>query len=318
MNEFSIIDTYFKSLTPPRDDVILGVGDDAACLKVPSGFNLIVTCDTLVSDVHFHSDWKPYDIAYKAVMVNVSDIAAMAAIPCWASLALTMPDCDPQWLDNFSHGLQDALTACHIQLIGGDITRGPLVITITLHGTVPEGLEIRRSGAHAGDQIFVSGELGAAALAVKLLGNEKVNPQVKSQLMQVLKYPQPRVDYANCLRQYATAAIDISDGLSADLQHICRASRLGACLDLDKIPMHHLVSEFYDRNAAIDLALSGGDDYQLCFTVPKEKYSVFMETLHDMNLQAYCIGVMEEQSGLRVKSSNGKPVEYQAKGYSHF
>ncbi|AHE66580.1 thiamine-phosphate kinase [Legionella oakridgensis] len=317
MNEFSLIQQFFKSLTHDRDDVIIGIGDDAACLVVPPEHHLLVSCDTLVADVHFLSSWDPYDIAYKAVMVNVSDLAAMAATPAWMTLALTLPECNELWLQRFSLGLHDALRCFNIALVGGDTTHGPLSMTITIHGVAPKGKEVRRGGASPGDKIFVSGQLGAAAQAVSFLNRTDIADHDKMELMKKLLYPKPRIDLQACLQTYATAAIDISDGLSADLNHICEASNTGACLILDNIPIHPLVKN-YQADHAIDFALSGGDDYELCFTVSPVHEKALLEHLKQLGLNCYFIGEMENQPGLRATLKHGEIISLTPKGYSHF
>ncbi|WP_133127016.1 thiamine-phosphate kinase [Legionella nagasakiensis] len=317
MNEFSLIHQFFKSISHGRDDVMVGIGDDAACLFVPPGQHLIVSCDTLVADVHFLSSWNPYDIAYKAVMVNVSDLAAMAAVPAWITLALTLPECDEEWLQRFSLGLQDALQHFNIALVGGDTTHGPLSITITIHGMALEGKEVRRCGASPGDKIWVSGQLGAAAQAVSFLDRTDIADHDKMELMKKLLYPKPRIDLRDCLQAYATAAIDISDGLSADLNHICEASNTGACLILDNIPIHPLVKKYQQENA-VDFALGGGDDYELCFTVSPSHEKAMLEHLNRLGLSCYFIGEMEAQPGLWGKQKQGDIMSLAPKGYRHF
>ncbi|MFJ1267017.1 thiamine-phosphate kinase [Legionella lytica] len=317
MDEFSLIDRFFKPLDLKRNDVLLGIGDDAACLQVPNGMNLLVSTDTLVAKVHFLPDWDAYNIAYRSVMVSVSDLAAMAAQPCWALLALTLPQMEPSWLESFAHGLSDSLRQFNIALIGGDTTRGPLSITLTVFGQAPLNQEVRRRGAQPGDIIFVSGNIGAAALAVKFLDKQNISSSDHATLMHKLLHPQPRIDLINFLRLYATAAIDISDGLSADLNHICTASEVGACLNLDAIPIEPLVKHYYP-DKAVDLALTGGDDYELCFTVPELKVDSLMHELEQAGMVCYPIGVIEQEPGLRVKTAENLYHEIAPKGYSHF
>jgi thiamine-monophosphate kinase len=317
MNEFSLIDTYFKPLSLKRDDVLLGIGDDAACLRVSEGMNLLVSTDTLVAGVHFLPEWDAYDIAYRSVMVNISDLAAMGAQPCWATLALTLPEMDAGWLEAFAQGLKDSLQQFNMALIGGDTTHGPLSITLTVFGQTPHGQELRRSGAKPGDIILVSGELGAAALAVKLLDAKDIPADDKAELMHRLIHPKPRVDLTNFLRGNASAAIDISDGLSADLNHICIASGVGACLNKAAIPLHPLLNTYYP-DKAVDLALTGGDDYELCFTVPEQQLSVLMTALKKANLTCYPIGVIEAKLGLRIRMADNQCEELVPSGYSHF
>ena len=318
MNEFSLINSYFKSIAHDRKDVIFGIGDDAACMQIPVGQQLLVSCDTLLADVHFLSSWDAYDIAYRAVMVNVSDIAAMGGTPTWLTLALTLPDTNDHWLDRFSKGLSDALSRFDMALIGGDTTRGPMSMTLTIHGLIPEGKAVRRCGASPGDKIYVSGVLGAAALAVADLTAQHLAPKDKDVAMDKLLHPEPRIDLSTAVGAFASAAIDISDGLGADLNHICVQSTVGACLVLDSLPVHPLVQQYQPLNA-LDIALSGGDDYELCFTVPPENEAGLLQRLSKAGLICYPIGVIEEQLGLRVKINNAAiATAYEPKGYSHF
>ncbi|HAU3862590.1 TPA: thiamine-phosphate kinase [Legionella pneumophila] len=318
MNEFTLIDHYFKSIPIKRNDVLYGIGDDAACLQIPERMHFLVSTDTLVSGIHFLPQWDPYDIACKAVMVNISDMAAMGAQPCWVTLALTLPELNQSWLDPFARGIKDSLSLYNVDLIGGDTTKGPLSITLTIMGLTPQGQSIRRCGAQAGDVIMVSGQLGAAGLAVKLLdGHKKVNAKDKIELMNKLLHPKPRVDLCYLLRKYATSAIDISDGLSSDLNHICVASGVGANLFEEAIPMHPLLNQ-YCPEQALDLALSGGDDYELCFTVSAQQLDSFNRELKKENLVCFPIGVIEEKPGLRIQSAGSPSKELQPGGYSHF
>ncbi|MFA6302291.1 MAG: thiamine-phosphate kinase [Legionella sp.] len=317
MNEFSLIKQYFQSLPIKHKEVQFGIGDDAACLRLPAGMDLLVSTDTLVSGVHFLPDWDAYSIAYRALMVNISDIAAMGAQAFSITLALTLSQIDETWLSAFAQGLGDALDQYSIDLIGGDTTHGPLALTITIMGMAPEGTSIRRSGAKEGDIIFVSGELGAAALALKFLDKADLPSAEKAELMQKLLRPKPRVDLIDHMRKYASSAIDISDGLSADLNHICSASELGACITKDALPVHPLVQKYLGEQA-VDLALSGGDDYELCFTVPVLKLDAFMQELQRDGLLCYAVGQIEKQPGMRIKLADGSCEELVAKGYQHF
>lgn len=315
MNEFSLIDYYFKSLETADSNLIFGIGDDAACLQIPPNTHLLVSTDTLVAGVHFLPEWEPYNMAYKAVMVNISDMAAMGADPRWATLALTLPNFSQPWLNSFSRGLKEALQQYQVNLIGGDTTHGPLAITITIMGLAPIGKAVRRKGARPGDIIVVSGELGAAALA--LTANFPLADDDQIVLQNKLMQPKPRTELTAILRQYATAAIDISDGLSADLNHICVASQVGACLVEDQIPVHPLVHR-YLADKGLDLALGGGDDYELCFTVPADKMAQVMHDFEKINQQCYPIGCIESELGLRLKTikEGYKPLKIQ--GYTHF
>ncbi len=317
MNEFSLIDEFFKTISPGRKDVVFGIGDDAACVTVPCGMELLVSTDTLVAGVHFLSEWSGYDVACKSLMVNISDMAAMAATPTWATLALTLPKLDKKWLAAFAEGLKDSLAQYHIDLIGGDTTQGPLSITITIMGLAPVGKAVRRKTAQPGDLIFVTGELGGAALAVHYLKQPGITEKAQEVLMDKLLHPKPRVEWCELIRKYASAAIDISDGLSVDLSHICKASSVGALLKYSDIPVHPLVRH-YRKEKAVDLALTGGDDYELCFTVGPEQSNCFFRDTHELGLQAYPIGVIEKEPGMRLILSDNSCVAYQPKGYSHF
>jgi thiamine-monophosphate kinase len=317
MNEFSLIEVFFKTPALQRKDVIFGIGDDAACVQVPDGQDLLVSTDTLIAEVHFLKSWDAYDIACRAVMVNVSDIAAMAGKPCWLSLALSLPEFNKAWLERFSQGLHDSLKQFEIALIGGDTTCGPLSMTLTIHGLVPAGKAIQRGGAKPGDKIYLSGELGAAALAVAYLQREGIEELDKQVLLQKLQHPCPRVDLADILQEFASAAIDISDGLSADLHHISVASGVGACIWLAAVPVHYLVEKYQARDA-ISFVLHGGDDYELCFTIPKQKEESFLAKLAASGLSCYSIGVIEKQMGLRMVTRDNEVKNLLPQGYSHF
>ncbi len=333
MDEFSLIEHFFQSIPNGRKDVIFGIGDDAACLQVPNGYQLLVSSDTLVADVHFCQSWDAYDIAFKAAMVNISDIAAMGGSPCWITLALTMPVLDELWLQRFSQGLKAALGQFDVALVGGDTTRGPLSMTLTIHGLVPENRAIRRSGAKPGDLVYVSGELGAAAFAVQLMDpafalQHAVNLQDMAVLQDTLQHPRPRIDLAPVLQKHATSAIDISDGLSSDLHHICVASRVGAYLSLDSIPVHPLVKKYLEsgdsghgtglRRNALDFALNGGDDYEICFTVSPEHEPLLLKDLAAQGLRCFPVGVIDAGAGLWARAGTGELVPVNIQGYQHF
>lgn len=317
MNEFSLIDRFFKKPAILDSSVIYGIGDDAACLHIDPGQELLISTDTLVAEVHFLSTWKPYDIAWKAVMVNVSDMAAMAALPKWLTLALTLPKADEAWLENFSQGLHEAMRQFNLSLIGGDTTRGPLSLTLTILGLAEKGQALRRSGAKAGDSLWISGPLGLAALALRLDKGDEVDPLDFAFLQEKLQHPYPRVDLRTLLQRYASAAIDISDGLSADLAHICQESQVGALLDLEALPIDPRLKK-YAPSQALELILGGGDDYELCFTVPKLKIEAFKQELIRHKLCCYQIGVIEKEEGLRAVGAKKVSMPLSAKGYSHF
>lgn len=302
LTEFDIISQFFSQKNSRRDDVILGIGDDAAIISVPPDQQLVVTMDTLVAGVHFPLDTHPYDIGYKTAAVNLSDLAAMGATPAWATLALTLPEADAEWLKAFSHGLFELLSKYHVQLIGGDLTKGPLTLTLQAHGFTPAGKALTRRGAKPGDLIFVSGTLGDAALGLQIAQKKiSIEPHLAQYAINRLNRPEPRVELGIALRDKAHAAIDISDGLTADLQHILTLSNVGAKLDVEKIPLSPALKSL-PFESALSLALSGGDDYELCVTVPPHLQNALPNTLT-------LIGVITENLGL-----NGIPT----KGYQHF
>lgn len=318
MNEFSLIHRFFKQLTLDDKALLIGIGDDAACLSLPPDADLLVSTDTLVDGVHFDKDWNPYDIAYKAVAVNASDLAAMGAKPCWALLALTLPEAKTEWLQAFSQGLGAALSAFGMSLIGGDTTKGPLTITLTVQGLAPKGQSVPRFGAKPKDKIYLSGSLGAAAFALSFLKDENAGSSSERKVLEEkLKRPKPRLDLCELLRTYASAAIDISDGLGADLGHICEQSEVGACLLETALPLSSLAKK-YAPALALQFALEGGDDYELCFTLSPQNEANFLRRLSQENLECYCIGWIEREKGLYLLKTDGALEAFQPRGYQHF
>lgn len=314
--EFALIDTYFKNQTQVRADTILGIGDDAALLQIPPQQLLVAAIDTIVSGVHFLPETTAYDIAYKALAVNLSDLAAMGAEPAWLTLALTLPQSDSAWLQQFSEGLFALANQNHMQLVGGDTTRGPLTVTIQAHGFVPPQQALLRSGAKPGDKIYVSGTLGDAGLGLKILTEKlSVSDVARAYLLQRHHRPEPRVALGLSLRKIASSAIDISDGLLADLQHILDASDVGASIDADQLPLSTALREHLSKDDAKKIALTGGDDYELCFTVPSQHESALLTQLKNQNLACTCIGVINQQSGILLDNFAG---EIENAGFKHF
>jgi thiamine-monophosphate kinase len=244
VGEFELIQHYFARQAAKRADVELGIGDDCALLTVPAGECLAVSTDTLVSGVHFFADVDPVALGHKALAVNLSDLAAMGAQPRWVSLALTLPNTDEAWLAGFAQGFHTLAAQHHVALIGGDTTRGPLSITVSIKGTVPATQALRRSGAKVGDHIYVSGHLGAAALAVQQRLHHLSIDAVPLRLCQHrMEYPQPRCELGLALRDIASSALDLSDGLAGDLMHILRASNVAAKIELTDLPVDPAVSQ---------------------------------------------------------------------------
>ncbi len=271
LSEFSIIAQYFNR-SAQRDDVLLGVGDDAALLEVPPGMHLAVSVDTMVAGRHFPMETSPEAIGHKALAVNLSDMAAMGADPAWATLALTLPQPDTDFLAGFTAGFYRLAERWGVALVGGDTVRGPLQIVVQIQGLVPRGKALRRSGARIGDHLFVTGTLGDAGAGLRHIQGQLCGEGTQvAKLRRRLDYPSPRVQAGLALRDIASAAIDISDGLLADLGHILAASSVGAEIELDAIPFSTaLGSCVVDTSDRLRLALTSGDDYELCFTVPEE------------------------------------------------
>lgn len=320
ITEFDLIKRYFAIGKASRSDVILGIGDDGAVLQVPQGKELVVSIDTLVTGVHFPEDTDPEAIGYKAMAVNLSDMAAMGAEPAWATLSLTFPEADHGWLKAFSQGFFDLADQFNVQLVGGDTCRGPLSVTVQLHGFVNTGEALRRDTAHAGDLIYVTGTLGDAGLALAIKQGEFAALQNGYEyLLQRLDRPFPRISEGLGLHGVAHAVIDISDGLVSDLGHIIEASHMGATLSVDKIPVSPVFESYrkvIDENTWIDMAISSGDDYELCFTINPELQDMLHKRLPDIRLT--CIGEINTSPGLRCVLGNGNEFVPALSGYDHF
>lgn len=312
MDEFQLIRHYFARLTVSSEGVLLGVGDDAALLAVPAGHELVVTTDTLVAGRHFPESTRAFDIGWKALAVNLSDLAAMGATPRWFTLALTLPAPSADWLAGFSEGLK-ALADLHgVALVGGDTTRGPLSITITAMGLVGAGTAMRRNGAVQGDLVCVTGTLGDAALALRQLPDAEADPGLRRRLDR----PTPRVEAGQLLAKWGMAAIDLSDGLAGDLNHILIASQVGGELRAEKLPQ----SPAFARAAPADalaLQLHGGDDYELCVCLRGEDFQEAAPKLAALGVPLTRIGVITAEPGLRLRQ--GSVVQaIEPRGYQHF
>ncbi|KAA1195530.1 thiamine-phosphate kinase [Photorhabdus heterorhabditis] len=318
--EFDLIARYFDRQATNRRDVNLGIGDDCALMTIADKQQLAVSTDTLVSGVHFLPDISPEDLAYKSLAVNLSDLAAVGADPAWLLLALTLPEVDESWLRGFSDSLFGQLNYYGMQLIGGDTTLGPMSLTLTIHGLVPVGRALRRTGARNGDWIYVSGSLGDSSAGLALLQNrlQIADPEACNWLIQRHLRPQPRILQGQALRGLATSAIDLSDGLISDLGHILKASRCGARINLDAIPYSDAMSQYIEPQQALMWALSGGEDYELCFTVPERNRGALEIALAHTGASFSCIGqIMPESEGIRYYSNN-KEIKLDLKGFDHF
>lgn len=316
--EFSLIDRIRERTAQGRDDVRLGIGDDAAIVAVPAGQELAVAIDTMVEGVHFPFDTRAADIGWKSLAVNLSDLAAMGATPAWALLAMTLPKGDPDFIDDFAIGFAQLAQSYRLALVGGDTTRGTLTISVAVHGFVPPGKALTRGGAKPGDAIFVTGTLGDAAAGLQLLRRHGDSDARSLFLIERLNRPTPRVAAGLALRGHATACIDVSDGLLADLGHICAASGVGAEIDASLLPRSSALLDLFDDTTSWDFALSGGDDYELCFTVPAQHIAVVQADFARLGCGATKIGRIVEGEGVSVRHADGKPLELARRGWDHF
>lgn len=315
-DEFTIIDKYFKTASN-RDDIALGVGDDAALLALPAGKQLVMTMDTLVSGVHFPRQTSAADIAYKSIAVNLSDLAAMGASPAWLMLSLSLPDADEDWLQRFSESFLQTCERYNIDLIGGDTTRGGLSVTVQASGFVDEGKVMRRDAASPGDRILVTGTLGDAALA---LHDMQSDVDTDRYCIDRLNRPTPRLGFAENVAEYCDCAIDISDGLIADLGHIVDASECGAELDLQAVPLSEPVAERISKSSdpkLVDRVCTGGDDYELCIVVSPDKHVQVKELAVSHDLQLTDIGVVTEGKGV-VCYRDDEEIQFEHTGYKHY
>ncbi len=312
MSEFGLIRRHFTRAAP---GALLGVGDDAALLQVSPGNVLAVSTDMLVSGTHFFPDADPFLLGCKTLAVNLSDMAAMGARPRWATLAISLPAQNDEWLDRFSAGFFALAQQHEVDLVGGDTTRGPLTLSVTILGEVASGQVLRRDAARAGDDIWVSGELGDAALALAhLQGKVNLSAEDYAVCAGRLHQPQPRVALGVALRGVAHAAIDVSDGLLADLGHILDASGMGAVLEIDALP----VSALLRRLQQTRLALNGGDDYELCFTAPAERRDEVAWIAASMGLPLTRIGQVVVEQGCQLRDAGGACLTFEERGYAHF
>lgn len=318
MSEFSLIEAYFSAVGKSRPDVILGVGDDAAIVAPSAGESLAISVDTLIEGVHFPVATEAYDIGWKSLAVNLSDMAAMGAKPKWVTLALTLPHADDVWLAAFSRGFSDLANQYNVQLIGGDTTRGTLSITVQIMGSVIEGQALTRSAAQVGDAIYVTGVLGDAALGLRSLSESLPVTEVnKAALLEALNKPIPRINEARDLYPYLHSAIDISDGLAADLSHIIKASKVGAVIDVSLLPVSEAYRQCQLTEKDYDSALTGGDDYELCFTVAKSSEAAMLAEAKTHTLAFTKIGEIVSGDRLTIKYRNDLYEAHQH-SYDHF
>jgi thiamine-monophosphate kinase len=318
LSEFELIQNCFaeQAAANLHPDVRLGIGDDCAILSPALGQDLLVTVDTLVAGVHFPGTLTPSQIAGRCLAVNLSDLAAMGAKPAWFTLALTLPESDEIWLREFSRGLFELADQYGISLVGGDTTRGPLSITIQVQGYVPARQALRRDGAQPGDRIYVSGSVGDAGAGLGLTLNGNVDES--DFLVRRFVSPSPRLALGQTLLTVASAAIDISDGLLADLGHILTRSQVGAELQSEQVPVSKALLEAVGKEQALQLALSAGDDYELCFCVPAGQVAEMEALAKQTGVVVSQVGVITSEPGLTVLDVRGQPMALPQTGYQHF
>jgi thiamine-monophosphate kinase len=316
IGEFDIIERYFTRPTGDGD-VVLGVGDDAAVLAVDG--HVAVTVDTLVAGVHFPDGMAPHLLGYRLMAVNLSDLAAMGARPRWCTLALTLPSAEELWLDGFSRGLYELADRYGVELVGGNLSRGPLTLTLQLMGTVEPKNLLTRAGGHVGDDIYVTGTLGDSSAGIMLILERSSAPQgsAAAALKERFYRPVPRVGAGLGVGPLATAAIDVSDGLLADLGHICKASGCGATIDVERVPLSAELLSLFPPQEALAHALGGGDDYELCFTAPPSRADEIEAVLEAAGTPLRRIGQLVAGQTV-VCRRDGEPFTPTVRGYRHF
>ncbi|MCL1123969.1 thiamine-phosphate kinase [Shewanella surugensis] len=318
MKEFQLIERFFTGRSSPRRDVSLGIGDDCALVEATDNKSIAISCDTLVEGVHFYKEIPAHALGYKSLAVNLSDLAAMGAEPAWMTLALTLPEVNESWLSEFSDGLFEAAQYYGVSLVGGDTTRGPRSITITINGKVTKDEALTRSGARNGDWIYVTGTLGDSALGLDILrGKVEVNAADKAYFIKRHYYPTPRVLAGQSLRQLATSAIDLSDGLVSDINHLIKSSHVGAIIDVDALPLSLALKNAVPIDEALGYALTGGEDYELLFTVPEAQKGALETSLAHTGVTFSKVGQITTGEQLKLQS-NGAAFEAINCGFEHF
>ncbi|BBN82434.1 thiamine-monophosphate kinase [Pseudoalteromonas sp. A25] len=319
MKEFELINRYFTGRGISRRDVDLGIGDDCALVNVPENCQLAITTDTLVEGVHFFADIPPRALGHRIIAVNLSDLAAMGAEPAWISIGLTLPNIDTQWLEEFTDGMHEIAEYYNVQIIGGDTTQGPLTITVCAKGIVPNGKALTRSGAKNGDWIYVTGPLGDSGLAIETRKQGwSIDAEHLKNANERFHFPSPRVAAGQVLRGVATSAIDISDGLLADLSHILKQSSVGAVIHADKVPTSDALNSLSDVELRLKLALAYGDDYELLFTVSDDNKSMLETKLNQYGVEPVCIGQIVNNDGCIELFYNHQAWPFPEAGFEHF
>jgi thiamine-monophosphate kinase len=326
VSEFELIRRYFEKAAHsgrpeerPPTGVSLGIGDDCALLRPATGMDLAVSTDMLVEGRHFAAGADPFKLGHKSLAVNLSDMAAMGAAPRWVTLALAIPQVDETWLERFSAGLFSLAGRLEVELVGGDTTRGPLTISLTIMGEVPAGLALYRAGAQPGDEVWVSGEVGGASLGlVHDLGRIRLESAVAEAMLRRLHEPEPRVGLGERLRGLATSAIDVSDGFAGDLMHILERSSVGALVQYDRIPRPAVFARLADAELERNCVLSGGDDYELIFTAPQSCHTEIEAVGAELGLALTAVGFVQAgEARLTLLDSQGGAMPTPG-GFDHF
>jgi thiamine-monophosphate kinase len=318
MTEFELIQKYFTHRQATRSDIGLGVGDDCALLSPQPGMQLAISTDMLIEGRHFFKDADARMLGHKSLAVNLSDLAAMGATPRAFTLALAIPEAQEEWLRDFSQGMFELADQYQCQLIGGDTTKGSLAICITVFGDVPHGKALRRDGAQEGDDVWVSGALGDARLALAGYLNQQSLPEDQQQQAALrMHMPTPRIALGLALHGVAHAAIDVSDGLMGDLNHILESSHCGATLCCDALPIGAVLAK-QNRDLQREFALAGGDDYELCFTASPKQRDAVLSAAKQVKIKVTRIGYIEKKKGLRLIDANNRPVQLSVHSFDHF
>ncbi len=315
-SEFDLIKNYF---TRPAKRTVLSVGDDAALIRVAADHELAVSTDMLLAERHFFAEDDPESLGHKTLAVNLSDLAAMGATPRWVLLSLALPEVNEQWLARFATGFYTLAEQHGVSLIGGDTTRGPMAFSVTIMGEVARGQALRRAGAKVGDEIWVSGTLGDAALALAYLQRRiQITPHAAAAVLPRLHRPTPRIRLGQALLGIAHSAIDISDGLLADLGHVLQASNVGAEIRLDALPLSETLRAYWQEDVARHAALTGGDDYELCFTAKAAQHAAILKIGKRLKLPLACIGRITRETGLIVRDTDNQVLNFEGTGFDHF
>lgn len=317
MDEFALIYGLIAPRAGQRSDVRLGIGDDGAVVVPPPGEALVIVADTLVAARHFPADFAAADVGWRAAAVNLSDLAAMGAAPRWATLALTLPEPDETWLRSFMTGLMDCFELAEVALVGGDTTRGPLTVTVQALGTVPPAGVLTRRGAQIGDLVFVSGAPGDAAGGLALWTAGRLDGSA-AELRDRFRRPTPRLALGFALRGLASACVDVSDGLLADLGHVAASSDVGIRVEAARLPLSVALTSCFGTDRALNYAATGGDDYELAFTLPRSRWPALRARAQRLACPVTRIGEVVAARGVQLVDAAGREIRFERAGYTHF